>query len=147
MPTNSLTKIDFESNNISHFQVSKFFPNFESQELKILLANNNLESLDFRFIDENSINQSLTIDVGNSPIKCNCETTNFYEFLQRKFFKNDSTYEMIKIEPEVVKCREMVNGEIISVVDMDRESIICPLDTKHRVVCPTSCRCLRRPVS
>lgn len=147
MPSFKLAEIDLSSNNLSHFYPSKFLPS--SDNLKIILSSNVLESLDFKAINEDAIgeNQTVTIDVGDSLMKCNCETANFYAFLHKKAFKNPETYERFKIIPEDVKCIQASDNSVVKVADMDPDSLICSLDTKHRVVCPSSCRCLRRPVS
>lgn len=145
MPACIIKELDLRNNNLSKFFIDTFLKNTQSSHLDIQLENNPLESIDFTKVEEklNSSDFKLTIDVGSSPITCNCHTLSFYKFLNHKLFEDKINYDKIEIKPEDARCKEeKPDGAMILAKDIDTSRMICSLDNDHQNLCPTSCSCV-----
>lgn len=140
----NLTTLQLSHNKVKRFFVDQFW-NFSKNNLTISLVKNEIESIDFRDLiyDKNS-NASLVIDVGRK-ITCNCHTMSLYNFTMKRLETNSKIYDLIKVLPQKVGCKNDSLDAPEYVPDMKKESVTCPLDSQHQVLCPDNCSCDRRP--
>jgi hypothetical protein len=144
MPTSTLRELKLRHNKISKFFVGNFISNTKSSHLNIQIGNNVLESIDFNAVDEklNLSNLTLTLDVGATPINCNCHTLSLYEFLTGKSFNGIETYDKIEIIPHEIYCIANEHDEVpIEIKEIDTNKMICSLDNDHQNLCPKNCTC------
>lgn len=117
----------------------------QSPHLTLKLMDNRLENIDFHNICKNmvSFDRRLAIDLGTTPMNCNCRTLNLYEFLHQKLPLDEMIYENVKIIPEDVKCNKSTH----TVMMIEPEKHLCELDTMpHQTLCAKECHCVRNPI-
>lgn len=139
-----LNHLELEHNNLKRFYVEQFWTK-SNGKLVISLKGNELESVDFRnLIASEKRDSGLLIDVGDE-MTCNCHTVQLANFLLHRLNVTESAYKGIKVTPESMRCVGLKDASTEMVMNVDQESLTCPLNFPHQELCPSSCKCIRRP--
>lgn len=144
----NLSSLELNHNRLKRFFVQQFF-GFSQQNLTINLKYQKFtfESVDFRdliFSKHLNATKSLFIHV-DDEINCNCHTLSLYNFTLERLRIDPKIYKFINIFPEKIKCIQKSSETPGTVLDINMESITCPLDFPHQIFCPSPCSCDRRP--
>lgn len=141
-----LIRLELKHNNLKRFFVDQFLM-MSKEKLAIDLSQNKLESVDFRNLnvskDDVQISK-LFIELGDQ-MTCNCHTISLYNFLMHRLEIAPTIYESIEVSPPDLKCIRTDTDTPETVKKIDKNSLTCPLNLPHQILCPTPCRCVRRP--
>lgn len=141
-----LRRLELKHNKVKRFFVDQFF-RMSIENLTIELAENTLESVDFRNLNTSNKTEGIARLFINldEELACNCHSISLYNFLTRRLEMDSQIYEAIKVSPLDVKCKRADSKTPESVIKIDKASLSCPLNFPHQKLCPTSCVCDRRP--
>lgn len=138
----SLRLLDLSGNKIGRFFVYEYLGT--SPNLTVELRENNLESVDFRNLNDTRRDAKLFINLDDA-ITCNCHTVSLYDFLHRRLQLDAEIYEAIKVSPNNPKCIQTQPNTAATVMKIEKEDVSCPLDLKHIKLCNDNCTCARKP--
>lgn len=140
-----LTRLELKDNKLKRFFVDQFLM-MSNENLDIDLTHNNLESVDFRNLNVSSKTVKISkmlIELGDE-ITCNCHTISLYNFLTHRLEVSSNIYDMIEISPLDLRCIRKESDTPKTVKEIEKNSLTCPLNLPHQILCPTPCRCVRR---
>lgn len=143
----NLTSLDLKNNHLTRIFVFKLWP-MSLRNLSISLESNNLESIDFRNVDDFEKSDTygcLFIDL-DPLINCNCHTNSLHKFLTKSLESDPKIYEVIYISPNDIRCKRNDSTAPRMVRKIEGKDLLtCPLNLPHVDFCPDSCTCTRRP--
>lgn len=141
-----LARLELKNNNLKRFFVDQFLMMSE-ENLAIDLSQNKLESVDFRNLNTSFDGMKigkLFIELGDE-MTCNCHTISLYNFLMHRLNISTAIYEAVEIFPLDLKCIKTVSNSPEIVTKIEKSTLTCPLNLPHLVLCPSHCKCVRRP--
>lgn len=144
LQSHSLNHLELGNNDLKRLYIEQFWMK-SNRNLVINLKGNKLESVDFgNLIASVKRDSRLLIDVGDEMI-CNCHTVQLANFLLGRLNISESVYEQVEVTPKSIRCVGLEDFSTETVMSVDQDSLTCPLNFPHQELCPSSCKCLRRP--